>query len=127
MITLRVSDLSRAIIFYRDGLGLPTSFKEGAGIAFFQLKGVWLALYPSDELAKDVCLPPQRSPFGGMTLAYNVPTKEEADNITSKALAAGAQLIKQPADTFWHGYSGYFAAPDGRPWEIAGNPFFPLE
>ena len=94
IITLGVSDLSRSIIFYRDGLGLPTTFKEGEGIAFFQLKGVWLALYPSDDLAKDACLPPQRTRFGGITLAYNVHSKEEADKIISQALAAGA-LIAQ--------------------------------
>jgi catechol 2,3-dioxygenase-like lactoylglutathione lyase family enzyme len=127
IITLGVSDLSRSIIFYRDGLGLPTTFQEGEGIAFFQLKGVWLALYPSDELAKDACLPSQRTRFGGITLAYNVPSKEEADKIISQALSAGALLLKPSADTFWGGYSGYFADPDGHPWEIAWNPFFPLE
>ncbi|MGD0878246.1 MAG: VOC family protein [Anaerolineales bacterium] len=127
IITLGVSDLSRSIIFSQNGLGLPTTFKKGEGIAFFQLKGVWLALYPSDELARDACLPSQRSRFGGMTLAYNVRSKEEANKIISQALAAGALLLKPPADTFWGGYSGYFADPDGHPWEVAWNSFFPQE
>ena len=127
IITLGVSDLSRSIIFSQNGLGLPTTFKKGDGIAFFQLKGVWLALYPSDELARDACLPSQRSRFGGMTLAYNVRSKEEANKIISQALAAGALLLKPPADTFWGGYSGYFADPDGHPWEVAWNSFFPQE
>ena len=127
IITLGVADLNRSIIFYRDGLGLPPTFKEEEGVAFFQLKGTWLALYPSEELAKDACLPPQRARFGGFTLAYNVHNKEEADKFISQALAAGAQLLKPAADTFWGGYSGYFADPDGHPWEVAWNPFFPLE
>jgi uncharacterized protein len=127
IITLAVSDLNRSVIFYRDGLGLPTNFKEGENIAFFQLKGTWLALYPSDELARDACLPPERTRFGGFTLAHNVNDKQEADEIISQALAAGAQLLKPAADTFWGGYSGYFADPDGHPWEIAWNPFFSLE
>ena len=127
IITLGVADLNRSIIFYRDGLGLPTTFNEEEGIAFFQLKGTWLALYPSEGLAKDACLPPQRARFGGFTLAYNVHNKEEADKFISQALAAGAQLLKPAADTFWGGYSGYFADPDGHPWEVAWNPFFPLE
>ncbi len=80
IITLGVSDLNRSITFYRDGLGLPTTYKEGEGIAFFQLKGTWLALYPSDALAEDACLPPERTRFGGMTLAHNVHSKEEADS-----------------------------------------------
>jgi catechol 2,3-dioxygenase-like lactoylglutathione lyase family enzyme len=111
IITLGVSDLERSVKFYRDGLGLPTTYKEGEGIAFFQLNGTWLALYPSDALAKDACLPPDRSRFGGVTLAHNV----------------RSTLLKPAADTFWGGYSGYFADPDGHPWEVAWNPYFPLE
>ena len=71
IITLGVSDLNRSIIFYRDGLGLPTTFKEGENIAFFHLNGTWLALYPSDALAEDACLPQQRVCFSGITLAHN--------------------------------------------------------
>ena len=127
IITLGVSSLNRSMAFYRDGLGLPTTYKEGEGIAFFQLKGTWLALYPSDALAEDAGLPPQRTRFGGVTLAYNVHSKEEADKIIAQALSAGALLLKPAADTFWGGYSGYFADPDGHPWEVAWNPFFPLE
>jgi hypothetical protein len=86
-----------------------------------------LALYPSDSLAEDACLPPERTRFGGVTLAHNVHSKAEADSVIAQALAAGAELLKPAADTFWGGYSGYFADPDGHPWEVAWNPFFPLE
>jgi catechol 2,3-dioxygenase-like lactoylglutathione lyase family enzyme len=127
IITLGVSDLARSVNFYRDGLGLPTNYKEGEGIAFFQLKGTWLALYPADALAEDALLLPERSRFGGFTLAHNVSSKAEADAVIQQALAAGAALLKSAADTFWGGYSGYFADPDGYPWEVAWNPYFPLE
>jgi len=127
IITLGVSDLARSVKFYRDGLGLPTTFKEDEGIAFFQLNGTWLALYPSVALAEDACLPPDRSRFGGVTLAHNVHSKAEADAVLAEALTAGATLLKPAADTFWGGYSGYFADPDGHPWEVAWNPYFPLE
>lgn len=56
-ITIGVSDLERSVKFYRDGLQLPTNYKAGEGIAFFQLSGTWLALYPSDSLAEDALLP----------------------------------------------------------------------
>lgn len=127
IITLGVSDLKRSVIFYRDGLGLPTNYKDGQGIAFFQLRGTWLALYPSDALAKDACLPPERRPFGGITLAYNVRSKEEVDESIRQALTAGASLLRPAGEMFWGGYSGYFADPDGHPWEVAWNPEFPLE
>jgi hypothetical protein len=71
IVTLGVSDLNRSIIFCRDGLGLPTTFKEAENIAFFQLKGTLLVLYPSDALAEDACLPQQRVCFSGITLAHN--------------------------------------------------------
>ena len=127
IITLGVSDLGRSVKFYRDGLGLPTTFKAGEDIAFFQLTGTWLALYPSDSLAEDAVLPPDRARFGGFTLAHNVANKPAADAVIQQALAAGATLLKPAADTFWGGYSGYFADPDGHPWEVAWNPYFPLE
>jgi uncharacterized protein len=127
IITLGVSDLARSVKFYRDGLNLPSTYKEGEGIAFFQLKGTWLALYPSEALAEDACLPATRSRFGGVTLAHNVASKAEADAVIAQALAAGATLLKPAADTFWGGYSGYFADPDGHPWEVAWNPFFSIE
>jgi catechol 2,3-dioxygenase-like lactoylglutathione lyase family enzyme len=127
IITLGISDLKKSVAFYRDGLGLPTNYKEGEGIAFFQLSGTWLALYPSDALAGDACLPPDRTRFGRFTLAHNVQSKELVDKIISQALVSGATLLKPAADTFWGGYSGYFSDPDGHPWEVAWNPFFPLE
>lgn len=127
IITLGVSDLERSIKFYRDGLQLPTSYQAGEGIAFFQLTGTWLALYPAEALAEDACLPPERARFGGVTLAHNVRSKAAADAVIQAALAAGASLLKPAADTFWGGYSGYFADPDGHPWEVAWNPYFPLE
>ena len=127
IITLGVFDLNRSVIFYRDGLGLPTTFKDGEGIAFFQLKGTWLALYPTEALAEDAGLPADRARFGGITLAHNVHSKEEADNVLALALAAGAQILKPAADTFWSGYSGYFSDPDGHSWEVAWNPFLPME
>jgi hypothetical protein len=123
IITLGVADPSRSVRFYRDGLGFPTDFKEGEGIAFFQLRGLRLALYPSAALAEDACLPPERTRFGGFTLAHNVENKQEVDRVLALAIEAGARLLKPAADTFWGGYSGYFADPDGHPWEVAWNPF----
>ncbi len=127
IITLGVSDLERGVRFYRDGLELPTNYKSGEGIAFFEFSGTWLALYPIQALAEDACLPSERARFDGITLAHNVTGKAEADAVIAQALAAGASLLKPAADTFWGGYSGYFADPDGHAWEVAWNPYFPLE
>ncbi len=136
IITLGVTDLKRSLKFYRDGLGFPThEYKDDAGIVFFKLEGTWLALYPKDELVKDLGPDAEKaglkfdqgqSTFGGATLAHNVNTKEEVNATVKQAVDAGATLVKQPQDVFWGGYSGYFANPDGHLWEVAWNPFMDL-
>ena len=125
IITLGVSDLPRSIQFYRDGLGLPLRDDEDTdSIAFFQTSGTWLALYPRDALADDVGIPTEGSGFSGVTLAHNVRTRSEVDELLRTAVEAGATLVKPAEDVFWGGYSGYFTDPDGHLWEVAWNPFF---
>jgi len=77
IITLGVTDLARSVQFYRDGLGLPLP-RGVEGIAFFETKGTWLALYPREELAADATVPADGSGFRGFTLAHNVRSKEES-------------------------------------------------
>lgn len=127
LIALGVQDLERSVHFYRDGLGLPThDYDPEQGIAFFEMEGTWLSLYPRDALAKDAGVPADGSGFAGITLAHNVSSKAEADHVFAQAVAAGATPVKQPQDVFWGGYSGYFADPDGHLWEVAFNPFTDL-
>lgn len=127
IITLGVDDLQRSVEFYRDGLGLPLFDENTESIAFFQNRGTWLALYPRDALAEDIGIPTHGTGFSGVTLAHNVSTTEEVDALINIAVSAGATLIKPAQDTFWGGYSGYFADPDGYLWEIAWNPHFTIE
>ena len=127
IITLGVTDLPRSVEFYRDGLGLPLFDENTESIAFFQNRGTWLALYPQESLAADVGISAEGSGFSGVTLAHNVRTREEVDALLEVAVAAGATLVKPAEDTFWGGYSGYFADPEGYLWEVAWNPHFWIE
>ncbi len=127
IITLGVTDLPRSVAFYRDGLGLPLFDENTESIAFFQNSGTWLALYPRESLAADVGISAEGSGFSGVTLAHNVRTREEVDALLEVAIAAGATLVKSAEDTFWGGYSGYFADPEGYLWEVAWNPHFWIE
>jgi uncharacterized glyoxalase superfamily protein PhnB len=36
-------------------------------------------------------------------------------------------LLKPATLADWGGTSGYFADPDGHPWEVAHNPGFPID
>ena len=125
IITLGVKDLERSLLFYRDGLGLPTTSKPDQAIVFFQTSGVCLALYPYHELARDVSeeFVGEKSKFTGITLAHNVRRKEEVDAVLKQAQNAGAKIEKPAGDTSWGGYSGYFSDPDGYLWEVAWGAF----
>ena len=127
VVTLGVSDLPRSVRFYRDGLGWRTSAKEEDDVAFFQMGGMVLSLYGREDLATDANLPagaPVR--FGGITLAQCLASKVEVDAALEAAKAAGGTILKPAQDAFWGGYTGYFADPDGHPWEIAWNPGWEL-
>jgi uncharacterized protein len=126
IVTLGVEDLARARRFYEAGLGWPVSGDSVDGeIIFVRLGGTILALYSYERLAEETGLPANRGlGFGGITLAQNFKTREEVDQVMARAEAAGARVLAEPVDRFWGGYSGYFADPDGYPWEVAWGPNF---
>ena len=128
LVTLGVADLNKAIKFYRAVLATPP-MADTDGIAFFQLPGVWLALYPVDKLAEDIApgLAIARDGFLGVTLAHNARSKEEVEAIMHRAEQAGARVAKEPQPAFWGGFSGYFADPDGHHWEVAWGPMFAFD
>jgi len=125
VITLGVTDLARSTTFYETMFGArPNSDYEG--VSFFELPGTWLTLYPLDKLAEDISpqLAPTRGPFSGVTLAYNARSRDEVLAIFEEVKTAGASIVKVPQDTFWGGFSGYFADLDGYYWEVVWGPMF---
>ena len=123
MITLAVRDLATAVRFYEQGLGFPR-MESPPEVAFFTLNGSWLGLYGRESLAEDAEVSAEGEGFEGFTLAHNVDSEQEVDEVVALALAAGASLAKKPQKVFWGGYSGYFRDPDGHLWEVAHNPLF---
>jgi uncharacterized glyoxalase superfamily protein PhnB len=93
-------------------------------VAFFTLNGTWLGLYGREELAADAKVPSEGSGFEAFTLAHNVHSEAEVDDVITQAARAGATIVKQPEKVFWGGYNGYFADLDGHLWEVAYNPHF---
>lgn len=132
VITLGVDDLDRALVFYRDGLGLSTEgiigseFEHGA-VAFFDLRpGLKLAIWPRESIAHDTGIAKDEHSATEFTLGHNVATKEEVDAVMAQARRAGATIVKPAQATFWGGYAGYFQDPDDHVWEVVWNPQFAI-
>ncbi|MCW2953917.1 MAG: hypothetical protein JWQ48_3087 [Conexibacter sp.] len=124
MITLGVRDLARARRFY-EALGWQTGAAAGDDVVFFQAGDLVLSLWDRTKLAEDSCV--EDAPgWGGVTLALNLGSREEVDAATEEARAGGATIGREPAETFWGGYSSAFVDPEGHPWEIAHNPHWTL-
>jgi catechol 2,3-dioxygenase-like lactoylglutathione lyase family enzyme len=119
LVTLGVADLERSARFY-EALGWR-AHPGDEGVVFFQTGGFILGLWGRAELAADSAVIDSGG-WGGVTLAQNVRTTTEVDQVLARAEAAGATIGRPGAPTFWGGYSGVFVDPDGHPWEIAHNP-----
>lgn len=120
VITLGVTDLANARAFYEQ-LGWTTGAQPDDDVVFFQAGGMVLALWDRANLAEDSAVR-DGGGWGGVTLAHNVGSPEEVDAVIEEARTAGATIGREPAKTFWGGYSGLFIDPAGHPWEVAHNP-----
>ena len=120
LVTLGVADLARARAFY-EALGWHSDTDPAIGVAFFQAGGMVVALWDRASLAEDSGVE-DAGGWGGVTLAYNTRAPEDVDMVMAEAEAAGAEIAREAAETFWGGYSGVFVDPDGHPWEVAHNP-----
>lgn len=126
LITLGVEDVARSTAFY-EKLGWKRSPASQETVTFIQLKGTVLGLFARQSLADDAGVDNTAKGFSGVTLAHNVSSERGVDAVYKFALSCGATPVKAPEKVFWGGYSSYFADPDGHLWEIAFNPYFPLD
>lgn len=124
-LTLGVGNLDKAMQFYEAVFDTPPNTSYD-GVVFFELPGTWVSLYPLEKLANDISseVPTHRDGFSGITLAHNADSKDEVVAIIERAKSAGANVVKEPQETFWGGFSGYFVDLDGYYWEVAWGPMF---
>lgn len=125
LVTLGVEDVERAARFY-ETLGMKRRVKGAKDVAFFEAGGVILAVWGRADLAKDVHVENSKPEFSGVSLAFNVESEASVDKALEAAAAAGGKIFKPAQRTFYGGYAGYFADPDGHFWEVAHNPGFPF-
>jgi predicted lactoylglutathione lyase len=125
LVTLGVSDYARSKTFY-EALGW-SAVLDIEETAFFQANGVVLVLWARDKLAADLGIEDEGARWGGTALAHNVATRDEVDEVIDLAHRNGAEITREPSETFYGGYAGGFRDPDGHVWEVAQNPTFALK
>lgn len=125
-VTLGVADLGRARAFY-EKLGFKPSTASTDDVAFYDAGGVVLALWGRADLARDAGISGTGSGFSGVAIAHNVRAQDEVARVLAEAEAAGGRIVRASEKAFWGGQTGYFVDPDGHLWEVAYNPFMPLD
>ena len=126
LITLGVADVAVSRTFY-EKLGFVASGDSNPNVTFFQAGGLVVALFARQALADDAGVANSKPGFSGITLAHNVTARQEVEDVLAEAAGAGGTLVKPAQATFWGGYAGYFADPDGHLWEVAHNPFWTMD
>jgi predicted lactoylglutathione lyase len=125
LVTLGAADYGAAKRFY-EAMGWSVTW-EAQETAFFQANGVVLVLWGREKLAADTGVVDEGASWSGITLAQNASSREEVDAVIEAARELGAEIAREPAETFYGGYAGVFRDLDGHAWEVAHNPGFGLE
>lgn len=125
-VTLGVRDLEVMKTWYKEVFGW-TPFNENENICFFRLNGIVLGLYSADELAEDIGISRDGTGFKRFALAINFRSEEEVDRIVTELQGKGVSIVREPEPVFWGGYRGYIADPEDNFWELAYNPYLPLD
>lgn len=126
MITLGVAQIAQATAFY-ERLGFKKSSASQESVTFMKAGVVVLGLFGRDALQEDAKAGDLWTGNGGTAVAMNYASGAEVDAMMAVAEAAGARILKPAQKVFWGGYSGYFADLDGHAWEVAHNPFWPMQ
>ena len=125
IVTIATDNLERAVRFY-GGMGLKRHAGITEGVAFFQMGGAILGLFPRKDAEADSGIQLSKAP-SAVYLAYNTRSDAEVDEVLAAAEKAGGKIIKPAGRAFWGGWYGYFADADGHVWEVAHNPAFPID
>ena len=125
LVTLGVADYVKSKAFY-ESLGWRAAM-DVEETAFFQANSTIVVLWSRTKLANDMNIPDGGASWSGVALAHNVGSREEVHEIVDLARSNGAEITREPSETFYGGYAGVFRDLDGHAWEVAHNPGFQLD
>jgi PhnB protein len=115
---LRVKGAPAAIAFYKNVFGASERFRlaEPDGrIGHIELDLGNIVLMVSEEFPEYGILAPQAPGTTGMAIHLHV---DNADELAARAVAAGATLVREPADQFYGERSCMIRDPFGHEWML---------
>jgi predicted lactoylglutathione lyase len=122
-VSLAVSDLEATRRFYVDGLGWEPMIHVPGDVLMIKVADkVVLSLWDREHFEAEVGPIVTGQGVAPLTLAHNVGSREEVDQVLATAREVGADPVHDGEDREWGGYTGYFGDPDGYRWEIAWAP-----
>jgi uncharacterized protein len=122
-VTLVVRDVARSKGFYVDGLGWPAELDVPGEVLMIRVgEKIVLSLWQESAAVEEIGPIARAEGALPFTLAHNVASPAEVDQVVADAEASGATVVAAPTSREWGGYSAYFADPDGFRWEVAHNP-----
>ena len=126
ILTLGVDDLVAMRGFYVDKFGW-TPVAENKDIVFFKLNGILLSFFQKEDLARDAQVEPAAVGSKPFSLAHNVGSEKEVDELFALLESKGVEIVKHPEKTFFGAYGGYVADVEGNLWDISCNPYIRLD
>lgn len=123
LVTLAVADLEATRRFYVEGLGWePLIFVPGDVLMIKVGDKLLLSLWDRAHFEAEVGPITTGPGVAPLTLAHNVASREQVDEVLATARGVGADPVHDGVDREWGGYTGYFGDPDGYRWEVAWAP-----
>jgi predicted lactoylglutathione lyase len=120
-ITLAVKDLVAIRAFYTGKFGWQI-LAENENVVMLKLDNLVLTL--CDELLfTEYTNINNNARSKNFYLTINLASKTNVDEKTTQLEQEGVQILKHPSETFWGGYAGFIADPEGNCWEICYNPY----
>jgi lactoylglutathione lyase len=120
-VILYVSDLHRAVSFYRDVIGLAFKFARDE-YAEFDGGGVKLGLFPAAIVPELIGRERAPGPEGEIVVIV-----EDVDGEADRLRAAGVEILSDPTDRPWGHRTLHVADPDGHVVELAQEIARPTE
>jgi catechol 2,3-dioxygenase-like lactoylglutathione lyase family enzyme len=114
LVVLAVSELPRAVSFYRSAFGWTVAVDSPVYVELALPEGMRLGIYERTAFARNVGEVPQLVPAGALAATELYLYPDDVDSALARLGAAGARELSPLARRDWGDEVAYFADPDGN-------------